>query len=79
VKGERITTVKTGQVATWQDGNGTVHGGPAQSACTAKTDGRWICATHKMFFENQMQKDSHISTGKHLLAWYCFEHGIETP
>lgn len=41
--------------------------------------GQWICITHKQVFRNQFMKDSHIFTGRHLLAWICFEHGVETP
>jgi len=41
--------------------------------------GRWYCATHREGFDNQFQKDIHIHTNKHRLAWVCFEHGIEVP
>jgi hypothetical protein len=46
--------------------------------CELKT-GRWYCATHEQGFDNQLQKDIHIYTNKHRLAWVCFEHGIEVP
>jgi hypothetical protein len=41
--------------------------------------GRWYCITHQMRFDNQLQKDGHISKGGHLLAWECFGHGLEEP
>jgi hypothetical protein len=40
---------------------------------SGQNSGRWFCITHKKGFENQLQKDSHIHTGKHALAWFCFE------
>lgn len=41
--------------------------------------GHWYCVTHGDHFDNQFQKDSHIHTGTHRLAWICHEHGIEQP
>ena len=42
--------------------------------------GRWICVTHPTErFQNQLQKDSHISRGTHVLGWICFQHGLERP
>lgn len=35
--------------------------------------GRWACLTHQVHFGNQMNKDGHIHTGKHTLAWWCPE------
>lgn len=49
------------------------------AACDVKDRGQWYCATHDEFFANQFDKDTHISTGSHKLAWNCFEHGIEEP
>lgn len=45
--------------------------------CDNSHNGRWYCITHDERFENQLQKDIHISSGKHKLAWVCFEHGLE--
>ena len=47
-------------------------------SCDGK-DGHWACMTHEKEFENQFQKDTHIHTGKHLMAWVCLEHGFEQP
>jgi hypothetical protein len=44
-----------------------------------KSSGRWICTTHNKMFENQFQKDTHIHTGTHRLAWFCHAHGVEVP
>lgn len=41
--------------------------------------GHWFCVTHRQDFGNQLQKDIHINHGKHVLAWVCFEHGVEVP
>lgn len=41
--------------------------------------GHWYCVTHGEHFENQLQKDTHITQGSHQLAWICHEHGIEQP
>jgi len=49
------------------------------SACTDKDNGHWYCVTHGAHFVNQFEKDSHIRTGKHKLAWICHQHGIEAP
>lgn len=49
-----------------------------QEACT-EAAGRWWCITHKKGFDNQLQKDGHISTGKHVLTWVCYTHGPEVP
>lgn len=53
-----------------------------KAACEHKAlnSGRWFCVTHDKGFENQLQKDSHIHTGDHVLAWWCFECGeFQTP
>lgn len=45
-----------------------------------KGGGNWVCVTHKKEFHNQFQKNTHIHEGKHVLAWYCFQHGcMEVP
>lgn len=41
--------------------------------------GHWFCVTHDKHFDNQFQKDTHINSGAHQLAWICHEHGIEQP
>ena len=41
--------------------------------------GQWYCITHDKFFTNQAEKDAHISKGDHVLAWNCFQHGLEVP
>jgi hypothetical protein len=41
--------------------------------------GTWFCITHLRGFTNQMEKDSHIHRGDHVLAWMCWEHGPEVP
>jgi hypothetical protein len=33
--------------------------------------GQWTCITHNVVFGNQLQKDGHIHTGEHTLAWWC--------
>lgn len=48
-------------------------------ACENKNSGRWYCVTHQRLFDNQLQKDVHISTGKHRLTWICYDHGPEVP
>lgn len=45
----------------------------------AADGGQWVCTTHGKAFDNQLNKDMHISDGKHTLAWHCFEHGPEVP
>jgi hypothetical protein len=50
-----------------------------EPACTAKNDGNWYCATHRTWFANQLQKDSHITRGRHTLVWMCNLHGAEAP
>ena len=39
-------------------------------ACT-ENQGYWYCVNHQEPFENQMQKDGHIQSGAHKLAWFC--------
>jgi hypothetical protein len=46
--------------------------------------GRWICLTHPddgpmNRYPTQLQKDFHIGTGRHVLAWICAAHGPEVP
>lgn len=49
-------------------------------ACADKNGGYWFCATHRICFENQLQKDFHIGNpGKHDLVWLCAKHGFEQP
>jgi hypothetical protein len=48
--------------------------------CDDKTArGFWVCTLHQKSFDNQLQKDSHIYDGKHVLAWVCLPHGPEVP
>jgi hypothetical protein len=48
-------------------------------ACDNQIGGQWHCATHDVGFRNQLEKDSHIHEGEHLLVWICLEHGPEVP
>lgn len=46
--------------------------------------GFWYCVTCDESFQNQFEKDSHVSPYSskrktHTLAWVCYEHGPETP
>lgn len=45
--------------------------------CEDAKNGRWYCVTHRQHFDNQLQKDSHITVGTHKLVWLCFAHGPE--
>jgi hypothetical protein len=77
---EKVATVKAGEVYRWKEHmmereRETV----VLHACANKNNGRWACVTHGKSFDNQLQKDSHIHTGKHRLIWLCFEHGAEQP
>ena len=49
-----------------------------QSKCE-HNDGNWVCITHGEAFATQLQKDSHIDSGHHKLAWNCHRHGPEVP
>jgi hypothetical protein len=43
-------------------------------------NGQWVCATHEMKFSNQFCKDTHINTGQHQLAWFCFDcNNLQVP
>jgi hypothetical protein len=33
----------------------------------------------KEVLDNQLQKDCHISAGRHVLVWVCSAHGPEVP
>lgn len=52
---------------------------PVKPACSEKHGGYWYCVTHDETFANQFEKDCHIHTGTHTLAWVCYEHGVEVP
>lgn len=42
--------------------------------------GRWWCLTHQEQFVNNISKDGHIDDDReHVLAWFCFDHGLEVP
>ena len=43
--------------------------------------GYWMCTSHGETFNNNFAKDSHLGdkTGTCVLAWCCFEHGVEVP
>jgi hypothetical protein len=56
------------------------HGGEVVVGPKCDTNrGHWHCATHYKDFANQLQKDIHIHSGRHQLAWVCQEHGVEVP
>lgn len=43
-------------------------------------NGLWYCCTHEEMFDNQFAKDIHIRDDvPHVMAWFCFEHGLEQP
>lgn len=41
--------------------------------------GYWYCVTHQAGLQNQLEKDSHIARGVHVLSWVCWMHGFEAP
>jgi hypothetical protein len=41
--------------------------------------GHWVCATHALAFPREADKDTHLRTGTHAMAWMCQQHGLETP
>jgi len=47
--------------------------------CESKSNGHWYCVTHHKSFVHNFDKDTHISTGRHMLVWICHEHGAEQP
>lgn len=51
--------------------NGTV------AAACEEASGYWVCSTHKMSFQNNLQASIHEDTGKHLSYWWCHAHGPE--
>lgn len=58
------------------------NGQPVTIQPKCSTDrGFWFCVTHREQFANQFEKDSHIhGNSKHVLAWFCLEHGqLEVP
>lgn len=51
----------------------------AQAPCRDAHNGHWYCVTHRLHCSNQFHKDTHITRGKHKLAWVCYQHGLEAP
>lgn len=48
--------------------------------CSSDSAGQWVCVDHPMErLQNNFQKDIHIGSGTHTLAWICLEHGPEVP
>jgi len=82
---ERITKVTAGQRVAWHGPMGTEPGWTEVTpGCGDKNGGYWYCVTHAEPFQNQMQKDGHISEyagprKRHQLAWICYAHGAEVP
>ena len=77
----KLDPVAEGEVVRFEAAYEATHGAK-QAVVQAKCDqnsGRWYCATHRKGFANQFQKDIHIESGAHRMAWVCFEHGIEVP
>ena len=51
-----------------------------QKSCGQNGRGQWVCITHKKVFDNGFQKDSHITHGSHVMAWFCDLCGqLEVP
>lgn len=73
----KIMKVQMGQTIQFFDGR-TMRIEVVGESCFGR-NGQWICASCKMSFANQLQKDSHITDGNHTLAWLCPEHGVEVP
>ena len=74
-----VTTVREGQTFEAVVG---AEGQPSTYTVGPKCDqnhGYWYCVTHDKLFANQLAKDSHITKGKHVLAWACWKHGPEVP
>jgi hypothetical protein len=75
---DRVAKVEENELV-WMPAGGP---GPSNVRAVSKCElntGYWYCATHQEGFANQLQKDIHIMTNKHRLAWVCFEHGVEVP
>jgi hypothetical protein len=83
--GERVSTLPAGVGLTLLEGpREQPRKYTVKPACESKNGGHWYCSTHLKHFENQMQKDSHISAyggyrrnARHALVWICHEHGPE--
>lgn len=71
---QTLGTVREGQTVVDTRGGFVTVGGKCDTNA-----GHWYCVTHREPFGNQLQKDIHIHTGKHVLAWVCREHGVEVP
>lgn len=76
---EKITTATVGEIFSWKEYTGEQRESIVGAPCKNKNNGRWACMNHNKKFDNQLQKDSHIHTGKHRLVWMCNEHGAEQP
>jgi hypothetical protein len=76
--GPRVKSVEVDDVfqGTTLDGLKTI---VVLAPCADKQNGTWYCVTHDKRFDNQFQKDLHIHSGAHRLAWLCFKHGVEKP
>lgn len=66
----QVTTAKAGQCVTRPE---VFH----VSAVCDKDEGHWYCDTHQKGFVNNIQKDTHISRGRHRMVWWCHLHGPE--
>lgn len=81
-KDENLTKATAGQqieVSILRRGEKVKTNVTVSETCDSSRGGQWYCVTHDIAFDNNFQKDSHISEGKHQLAWNCFTHGIEAP
>ena len=51
-----------------------------QSNCDLKNQGLWGCVTHREVFANNLQASIHEDDNrKHVVVWFCYEHGPEVP
>lgn len=77
----KVEAVKAGEIITvvYPNRKETPQQETVANPCDNKEAGQWYCSTHKHFFGNNIDKDTHIRTGNHRLVWYCHIHGMEQP
>lgn len=76
---ERVYALHVG--ATFNDATGYEH--TVARPCLEKQDGWWLCVTHLMRFNSNVEKDFHCylenDPQHHAMIWACRLHGAEHP
>lgn len=76
---DQLSTVDVGETYSLTDVSGVEADYTVAEKCECN-HGHWICVSCDRMLETNFEKDAHIGTGEHVMAWACTVHSkLERP